>query len=816
MTDTPSTSPAERAEELRRLIQYHDWRYYVLDDPEIEDADYDALFRELRAIEAAHPELDDPASPTHRVGGAPAEGFETLRHNLPMMSLDNAMILEAQPEGALHRIPAGEQAAFSEARQAALLPLPGDAPDGGGVPAPGPGGLDFTPWREFSADKLPGAFMEAMQAVARAAIERALGRSLTDKEFVKHNPEIGRAVAAHLLAEAGANPAAFRAALGEVRARLGGGGLLALAGHFDLSAAPAAAFVHPHQALRTFWVDPKMDGLAMENIYEHGRFVRGVTRGDGEVGEDVTRNMRTVRNLPKRLLGETVPEYLEVRGEVVMPRLAFAALNERLEAEGGKPFANPRNAAAGSVRQLDPAVAATRPLSFLAYGVGEVRWPAGGAPWTGQSDLMAGLSALGFAIPPEARLVTDPDKVEAAFAELAAGRDGLPFEIDGVVAKLDDRSLQEFLGATARAPRWALALKFPAHRAETRLLAINVQVGRTGVLTPVAELAPVRVGGVEVGRATLHNEDEIRAKDFRVGDTVVIQRAGDVIPQVVKALAERRDGSQRPYVFPDHCPVCGSPVVRLTGEVAVRCPNTSCPAVLEGQLIHFAGKAGLDMEGVGKEWLKRLARDGRLKSPADLFTLTTLELMNYERMGEKSAQNFVASVGRAKESATLARLVAALGIRHVGAQTARTLAAAYPDLDALAAATEDELTRLPDVGPTVAESIRVYFDNPQNGDLLKRLKELGLGLKAAKAADAAPKPLAGKRFLFTGTLPVPRGEAQRWVEACGGETASAVSKKLDYLVAGENPGSKLDKARTLGIAILDYDALLALLGRTTG
>lgn len=790
MTDPSLTSLAQRAEELRRLIQHHDWCYYVQDAPEIEDAEYDALFRELRAIEAEHPELDDPISPTHRVGGAPAEGFDTVRHNLPMTSLDNAMILDAAP---------------------------------GRVGSPalglGPGGLDFTPWREFSREKLPNAFTEAVQAVARGALERVLGRELTDKEFVKYNPELGRAVAAHVLPVGGANESAFRAVLRSILGQLGGG-TRSLFGDqaFDLSALPPSVFDCPRQALGTFWVDPKLDGLAMENIYERGRFVRGVTRGDGEVGEDVTHNMLTVRNLPKRLLGDMAPEYLEVRGEIIMPRQAFAALNERLDAEGGKPFANPRNAAAGSVRQLDPKVAAERPLRFLAYGVGQVRWPQGVSdPWRGQAALMRGLQDLGFAIPPEARLAGSPEAVEEAFAELAAGRGHLTFEIDGVVAKLDDRDLQTFLGATARAPRWALALKFPAHPAETRLLAINIQVGRTGVLTPVAELAPVHVGGVEVSRATLHNEDEIASKDFRVGDTVLVQRAGEVIPQVVKVLTERRDGSQRPFVFPRCCPVCGSKAVRLAGEVAWRCPNVSCPAVLEGQLAYFASKDAMDIKGVGGQWLQRLARDGRLKSPADLFTLTTLELMQYARMGETSAQNFVDAIRRARESATLPRLIAALGIRHVGARTARTLAAACSDLDSLAAAEEAELTRLPDVGPAVAQAVRAYFDNPANRALTARFRELGLWpTTAPKTATPKTDPLAGQRFLFTGTLPIPRSQAQRLVEAQGGEIASSISKKLNYLVAGEKPGSKLDKARTLGIPVLDYDAFLALLGRTKG
>lgn len=766
------SSVAARVRELRRLLDYHNHRYYVLDDPEIEDAEYDELFRELQALEEAHPDLADPDSPTRRVGGAPAEGFETVRHSLPLLSLDNGMVLpdESVPEG-----------------------------------------LDFSSWREFALDKLRNSFVETVQSEARAALERALGRTLEQAERVKHNPEIRRSVKERLLRSGGADRKGFEKDLDSLRARLAGGrNLLDLSGNPpDLSGLPAAVFNDPDQALGRFWVDPKMDGLAVELIYERGRFVRAVTRGDGEIGEDVTRNMRTVRNIPLRLHGETPPELLEVRGEVVMSKAEFHALNERQAERGVKVFANPRNAAAGSVRQLDPGVAAARPLRFLAYGVGLAQGE--GTDWTSRESLMRGLAKLGFAIPPEVRLCDSPGEVERYFAELQRRRDDLPFEIDGVVAKLDDRRLQVFLGFTARAPRWALALKFPAMQAATVLRDVIFQVGRTGAVTPVAELEPVGVGGVEVSRATLHNFDEIANKDFRIGDKVLVQRAGDVIPQLVRPLADERDGSEREILPPENCPACGSRLERAAGEVALRCVNASCPAQLERGMVHFVSKAGLDMEGVGKEWVMRLVADGALRSPADLFLLRPSTLLAYERMGEKSSRKFVDAVAKAREEATLARLIAALGIRHVGEQTARALAERYADLDALAVAGQDELQNIPDVGGVVAESIVQYFENGKNRELLDRFREIGLWPSGAKA-DAADGPLAGKRFLFTGGLPIPRGEAEKLVEARGGIAAGSVSKKLDYVVAGEKAGSKLDKARQLGLNILDYEAFTALLG----
>ncbi len=473
-----------------------------------------------------------------------------------------------------------------------------------------------------------------------------------------------------------------------------------------------------------FWCDPKMDGLALELVYENGRFVEALTRGDGEVGELVTEAMQTVRNLPKVLHGDA-PERLEVRGEVIFRRRDFALLNERLRKENLKTFANPRNAAAGSIRQLDTSVTASRPLRFLAYGFGDVQF-GGVQPWSTYEEVMGRLRDFGFETPPGGRLCRGSEEVEAYYASLSEKRESLAYEIDGVVMKLNDLEAQEALGYTARAPRFAVAWKFPAQQATTLLLDITVQVGRTGVLTPVAELEPVNVGGVLVSRATLHNEDEIRNRDVRIGDRVVVQRAGDVIPEVVRAVLSERAPDSQPFVFPHVCPSCGQAASRLEGEVAWRCVNVSCPAMIRQSLAHFVSKAGLDIEGLGQRWIELLVASGRVKTPADLFTLRVDELLHYERMGVKLATKFVDSLDRAKKEATLQRLLCALGIRHVGEQTAKTLAATYADMDVLRAASPEELQNLPDIGPEVASSIKAFFDDEPNVALLARLRELGL------------------------------------------------------------------------------------------
>lgn len=687
------TSVAERLRALRAQIHEHDYRYYVLDDPKIEDADYDALYRELKALERAHPELDDPNSPTKRVGGTVLPAFVSKPHRLRMYSLDNAMSEEE--------------------------------------------------WLDF---------------VSRAA-------NKLEKEGV-----------------------AFE---------------------------------------RSFWVDPKFDGLALEIIYEKGIYAGALTRGDGEVGEDVTENVRTVKNVPLDLrphaarAGVPVPELLEVRGEVVMTRQDFYELNERQRERGGKVFANPRNAAAGSVRQLDSKISATRPLTFFAYGVGAQEHGATAPGWTTHSDVMAGLAALGLPVAEQGRVVAEAE-VYPYFTQTGLHRQELPFEIDGVVVKVDSLAAQEALGFTDRAPRFALALKFPAHEAETQLRRIAVQVGRTGVLTPVAILEPVSLAGVTVSRATLHNEDEIKAKDLREGDTVVVRRAGDVIPEVVKVVPEKRPPEAKEYVFPHICPSCGSPAVRGEGEAAWRCVNLACPAMLRRGMAYFVSKSGLDIEGLGNKWVKTLIDKDVIKTPADLFDLTEADLIPLERMAEKSAANVVAAVEAAKENATLAKLIAALGIRQVGTRTARTLAEHFRDLDALGAATAEDLTALPDIGPEVASSIRAFFTNEANRQLIARFKAIGLWpVSEPKPAVAATEmPLSGKRFLFTGALPdMTREQAQALVESAGGRAVSSVSKKLDYLVAGADPGSKLAKAQALGITVLspgEFHALLTEAGLVVG
>lgn len=662
----------QRVALLRDKIEHHNHQYYVLDAPEITDAEYDVLFRELVSLEEAHSELDDPNSPTKRVGGKPAEGFIPYEHVERMYSLDNAMNLDE--------------------------------------------------WFVFTE-----------------RVAKGLGRE--DAEY---------------------------------------------------------------------WADPKMDGLALEVIYEKGRLVRAATRGDGRTGEDVTHNMRTVMNLPLVLRGSMVPDLLEVRGEVVMSNKEFAALNERQRQAGEKVFANPRNAAAGSIRQLDPKVAASRPLRFMGYGIGRVQWAMPMFSWQSQTEIMAGLKELGFSTPPEAKLCRSGLEVAEYFKELMARRESLPYEIDGVVAKLNNLEQQKALGFTSRAPRWALALKFPAHQTKTKLNSIRIQVGRTGVLTPVAELEPVPLAGVVVSNASLHNKGYIEERDFRIGDTVLIQRAGDVIPQVLSVDLEQRPEHAGKYDFPMECPVCASEAVE-DGE-AVRCSNPSCPAKIVQQIIHFVSKAGLDMEGVGKKWVERLAVDEVITSPADLFTLDKTALLKYEGMGDKSAQKFVDAIAKAKGDAPLWRLIAGLGIRHVGEQTARTLANTFDDLESIGRVTREELQELDDVGPIVAESLFEYFQSDQTKGLLARFKEAGFwptgGLVEEEGEDLA---LSGKVFIFTGSLPVKRNEAHAIVEKHGGSAVKSISKKVDYVVAGEKAGSKVAKAEKLGLEIIDFEGFQALL-----
>lgn len=684
---TPDHFPAQvpqqvrtRAAELWELLEHHNYRYYVLNDPEISDAAFDALLRELQSLEQEHPDLRLPASPTQRVGAPPLDAFEQRRHSLRMYSLDNAFSRE-------------EFDAFVQRVNRALPPNSGD------------------------------------DALA-------------------------------------------------------------------------------------FWADPKMDGLAVELIYENGFFTAAITRGDGETGEDVSANMRTVRTVPMRLaVTGAPPRILEVRGEVVMNRQDFEAMNTRQQNQGGKVFANPRNAAAGSVRQLDSKVTAQRPLRFLAYGVGLVEWP--GQQWQTQTELMQRLKDLGFVIPPNTKRCDTPEAVWEHFSELETARSELPFEVDGVVAKLDRLDLQRELGFTARFPRWALALKFKAHQATTVVDSIEIQVGRTGALTPVANLEPVSVGGVTISRATLHNEDELYRKDVREGDTVTVQRAGDVIPEIVDVVLDKRPDNSRAFEFPETCPVCGSAAPRLPGEAVRRCQNLSCPAVRRQSIIHFASKSGLDIEGLGRKWVEQLVDADLVQSPADLFELKKAQLLSFDRMGHKLAENMLQGIQKAREQATLSQFIRALGIRHVGEQTARALAARFKDLDSLGRASVDELMLIDDVGPEVAASVRAFFDSQANQELLERLRGLGLWPEQEPAEAQETKQgrmLEGLQILVTGTLPeLTRDQAKALLEEHGALPATSVSKKLDFMVVGEKAGgSKLEKADKLGVPTVDGQRFLEL------
>ena len=666
------SNPAQRIATLRDELHAHAYRYYVLDTPSIPDADYDRLYRELEALEAAHPELITSDSPTQRVGAPPDTAFAPIQHRLPMLSLANA---------------------FNEQEV-----------------------------RDFD----------------RRARER------TDVASLR------------------------------------------------------------------YVVEPKMDGLAVSLTYEHGRLVQAATRGDGRTGEDVTANVRTIRRVPLRLQGEA-PTLVEIRGEIYLPLKGFHAMNRRLEAEGAKTFVNPRNAAAGALRQLDPAMTAQRPLDLVCYALGAME--SGELPET-HAEVLEQLRSWGLPVSDLNTVVDSVDGCLARYQQLQTQRPELPYEIDGVVYKLDSLALRAELGQVARAPRWAIAHKFPAEEASTRLLDVEFQVGRTGALTPVARLEPVFVGGVTVSNATLHNMDEIERKDVRIGDRVVVRRAGDVIPEVARVLPDARDDDVRPVQAPDQCPVCGSAAVRAEGEAVVRCSGgLVCSAQREAALRHFVSRRAMDVDGLGDKLIQQLVANGRVQSPADLFTLTAEELAGLDRMGAKSAANLVAALERARET-ELARLIFALGIREVGEVTAAALAAAFGDLDPLMQAEEADLLAVPDVGPIVARHVRSFFDQPDNRRVIEALRERGVRWPAVEPPEdtGQAQPLAGKTFVVTGTLDgLSRDEAKARIQQAGGKVTSSVSKKTDYLVAGADPGSKLEKARSLGVAIIDQAELEVLL-----
>ncbi len=655
---------------LRREIERHNHHYYVLDDPEISDAEYDALFRRLQELEAAHPALRTPDSPTQRVGAAPLAEFAAVRHRQAMLSLQNV----TTPE---------EMAAFDQRT------------------------------RKF------------------------LGRERI--EYV---------------------------------------------------------------------AEPKVDGVAVELVYEQGALAIGSTRGDGMVGENVTPNIRAIRSVPLRLRSEAgaAPALLEVRGEVFLPLEPFRKLNREREEAGQPVFANPRNAAAGSLKQLDPSITAARPLDFACHGVGEIH----GARFTTHWETLAWLAEAGLKPVPKSRVCRTLDEVAALFAGLEAQRDRLPYEIDGLVVKVNDLGLQKRLGEISRSPRWAVAWKFKPRQATTRVNAIVPSVGRTGVLTPIAELEPVGVGGVTIRNASLHNMDEIERKDVRIGDTVLIERAGDVIPYVVKVLTEKRTGKEKKFRMPGKCPVCGAEVARAEGEVAYRCIGLSCPARLKQAVRFFGARGAMDIEGLGEKLVDQLVERGLVRDLADLYRLDEATLADLERMGKKSAANLRAQIERSKQ-ATLPHFLVALGVPQVGEATAKALAEHFARLDRLMDASEEELQEVRDVGPEVAASIHRFFAEKQNRKVIRRLLELGV----RPAPVTKPKgPLAGKKFVLTGGLAaMTRPEAQRRVEALGGRLASSVSKETDYVVVGADPGSKLARAKKLGVRILEEAAFLRLLER---
>ena len=670
--------PVKRAAALRDLLQRHAHLYYVLDAPELPDAEYDRLFQELQAIEAAHPELRTPDSPTQRVGGAVLPGFTPVRHRVPMLSI---------------RTETDTTAAGAEAFDARVR-------------------------RELELDE-------------------------------------------------GAPPVAYAAEL-------------------------------------------KFDGLAINLRYEDGVLVQAATRGDGETGEDVTQNIRTIRRIPLRLTGPA-PPVLEVRGEVYLRRDHFEQLNERQREKGDKTFVNPRNAAAGAVRQLDPAIAAQRPLSFFAYGLGEV------AGWTLPATHGAVLDAIAaFGLPVcEDRAVAEGAAGLIAFhAAMGAKRDALPFDIDGVVYKVDRLDLQRRLGFVTREPRWAVAHKYPAQEQITTLNAIEIQVGRTGKLTPVAKLEPVFVGGTTVSNATLHNLFELRRKGVRIGDRVVVRRAGDVIPEVVGRIDTPRPQYVPNFRMPRQCPVCGSAVQRERGGIDHRCTGgLFCAAQRKQAILHFAGRRAMDIEGLGDKLVDQLVDGGVVRTLPELFKLGVAKLAALERMADKSASNLVAALDKSKQT-TLARFLYALGIRQVGEATARDLARHFGSIDRVMDAHIEQLLEVPDVGPIVAQSIRTFFDQPHNREVVEQLRAAGISWPEheGEVGDDTPKPLAGQVVVLTGTLPtLTRDEAKALLERAGAKVTGSVSKKTAFVVAGEEAGSKLDKARELGVTVLDETGLQALL-----
>lgn len=665
----------KRIESLRREIDHHNYLYHALDEPQIPDAEYDRLMRELQELESEHPELVTSDSPTQRVGAGPVAAFGTVEHLLPMLSLGNA----------------------------------------------------------FSEEEL-----------------RDFHRRVTERLELE-----------------------------------------------------------PDDAL-DYAVEPKLDGAAVSLLYEQGKLTRGATRGDGTTGEDITHNVRTIASVPLKLSGKGYPDTLEVRGEVFMPRDLFQEYNAAASERGDKTFVNPRNAAAGSLRQLDPKLTAERPLDIYVYSIGYVD---GGSVPERHSEILDQLQQWGFKVCPERRVVSGVDGCLEYYAEIGRRRDKLAYDIDGVVYKVDRLDYQRELGFVSRAPRWAIAHKFPAQEELTTVNNVEFQVGRTGAVTPVARLEPVFVGGVTVSNATLHNMDELHRKDVRIGDTVIVRRAGDVIPEVVKVIKERRPKGARKVRAPKSCPICGSAVVRPEGEAVARCSGgLVCSAQRIEALKHFVSRRALDIEGLGAKLIEQLVAASRLQTPADIFSLEKEELVALERMGEKSADNLLDAIDRSR-STTLSRFLYALGIREVGEATANALAASFGRLEGVMEADEEALQKVPDVGPVVASHIRAFFLESHNRDIIAELVDRGVRWpETDPVSQPEDGPLAGKTFVLTGTLSgMTRDEAKARIQAAGGKVTGSVSKKTDYLVAGENAGSKLAKAQNLDIAVIDEQQLENLL-----
>jgi DNA ligase (NAD+) len=668
---SPKVPPAEQIAALREEIRRHDYQYYVLDAPTVPDSEYDRLFRELQALELAHPDLVTPDSPTRRVGGAPLKAFDAITHRMPMLSLNNA----------------------------------------------------------FAEDEVAAFDRRAREGLGLEQIEYA--------------------------------------------------------------------------------VEPKFDGLAITLTYENGLLTQGATRGDGYTGEDVSSNLRTIRAIPTRLHAPNPPKLLEVRGEVFMHKRDFERLNREQETRGNKIFVNPRNAAAGSLRQLDPNITAMRPLTFFAYGLGA----ADGIPQLAtHSAAMEYLASLRLPVTKERATVQGLQGLLNYYENTGHKRDSLPFDIDGVVYKVNSLAQQAELGFVSRAPRWAIAHKFPAQEALTEVLDITVQVGRTGAITPVARLKPVFVGGVTVTNATLHNEDEVRRKDVHVGDTVSVRRAGDVIPEVVGVIQEKRPPNARAFVMPTACPICGSHIIKLEDEAVARCSGgLFCPAQRKQAILHFASRRAMDIEGLGEKLVDQLVDAELVHTLADIYRLELPTLANLERMAEKSAQNIINALNNSKKT-TLARFIYALGIRNVGEATAKDLARYFGNLQALQTADLEALQQVPDVGPIVALSIHDFFSEPHNREVIAALIQSGIHWQESAGKSTATGALSGKTFVLTGTLPnLSRDQAKELIEAAGGKVSGSVSKKTEYVVAGADAGSKLDKAQELGITLLDEAGLLAIL-----